>query len=63
MIETKYQAKIKEMMDTNTIVVSEAQSKARRLESDLKQLNDKYNQEQRGKQHDAGSFEKRLTDL
>jgi hypothetical protein len=33
------------------------------LEQELKAATEKYNQEQRGKQHDAGSFEKRLGDL
>ena len=49
MIETKYQAKIKEMMDTHNVVVTEAQGKVRRLEQDLKQANEKYSHEQRGK--------------
>ena len=63
MIETKYQAKIKEMMDTHNVVVSEAQSKVRRLEQELKGMNDKLNHEQRGKMNETGSLEKRLVDL
>jgi hypothetical protein len=62
-IESKYQAKIREMMDTHTSVVGESQSKVRRLETDLKTLTERLHLEQRGKHSEQGSLEKKLSEL
>lgn len=62
-IESKYSAKIREMMDTHTQVVGEAQAKVRRLEAELKQINERYHVEQRGKITEQGNLEKRCMEL
>jgi len=40
-LDSKYQAKIRDLMDNHTSVVSEAQAKARRLEAEVKALQEK----------------------
>jgi len=40
------------MMDTHTSVINEAQAKGRRLEAELKSVNDRMHIEQRGKQNE-----------
>ena len=63
MIESKCNAKLREMMDAHTIVVNEAQAKVRRHETELKALTDRFHLEQRGKHSEQGSLEKRVQDL
>ena len=47
------------MMDTHTNVVNEAQAKVRRLETEVKSMQEKLLMEQRGKQSEQGSLDKR----
>lgn len=62
-MESKYNGKIKEMMDTHNNVISESNGKVKRLEAELKQLHEKYHIESRGKMNEQGSLEKRMQDL
>lgn len=62
-IESKYNNKIKEMMDTHQIVLNESSSKVKRLENEVKLLNEKIQMDQRGKQNEYGSMEKKVQEM
>ena len=59
-IESKYNNKIKEMQDIHSCVLNEERSKVKKLENELKNINEKLQMESRGKQNEYGSLEKRV---
>lgn len=62
-IESKYNNKIKEMMDTHQMVLNESSSKVKRLENEVKLLNDKIQMDNRGKQNEYGNLEKKVQEM
>ena len=62
-LESKYSAKIRDLLDQHQQQLAEEKSKARRLEAELKALSDRLLLEQKGKQTEQVSLEKRVADL
>jgi hypothetical protein len=62
-IESKYKNQIKEMMETHQCLQSETQAKTKRLESEIKVLNERVQLDTRGKMSEYGQLEKRVGDL
>lgn len=52
-IESKYNAKMREMLETHNAVTSEHQGRARRLEGELKALQERLQMVERSKQGEA----------
>lgn len=63
MIESKYNAKMRELMDQQQVQGNEWQAKVRRLEAELKAAQERIQIEQRGKASEQGNLEKRVSDL
>ena len=59
-IESKYKSQIKEMLETHQCLQNEGQSKVKRLEGEVKMLNERLQLETRGKLSEQGSLEKKL---
>jgi hypothetical protein len=62
-IENKYKNQIKEMLETHQCMQSESQSKIKRLESEVKMLNEKLQMDARGKMSEYSSLEKKVIEL
>lgn len=62
-LESKYSAKIRDLLDQHQQQLAEEKSKWRRLEAEHKALSDRLLLEQKGKQTEQVSLEKRVADL
>jgi len=63
MVEQKFRNQIKEMAEGHNAVQSESQSKIKRLETELKVLNEKSTLESRGKLGEYSQMEKKIGEL
>ena len=62
-IERKYKDQLKEMVESNQLLITELSQKTKSLEKENKLLMEKLEVEQRGKLSDHGTMEKKMTEL